>query len=174
MAEAANAHTPPKTPSPATSGPLASLEAWLYEMLVFKAPFQLPKDLTDFIVKYGPWITLVIGVLSLPAVLAVIGFGTLVGGIAGAYGVATGPFYWLSMLALIAQIAVMFISVPMLLKRQRQGWLLIFYANILSVAYSVLSSFGSSYSVLGGLIGAAIGFVIGMYILFQIRSYYTK
>lgn len=168
------AQAPAKTPTPPVSGPLASLEAWLYDMLVVKAPFQLPKEFTNFVVQYGPWITLVIGVLSLPAVLAVIGFGTLVGGIAGAYGIATGPFYWLSIVALIAQIAVMFISVPMLLKRQRQGWLLIFYADLLSVIYSVLNSLGNSYGFLGGLIGAAISFVIGMYILFQIRSYYTK
>ncbi len=43
-------------PSPATSGPLAQLESWLYDVLVVKAPYQLPKATKDWIVKYWPWI----------------------------------------------------------------------------------------------------------------------
>lgn len=174
MAEASTAHAIAKKPTPPVSGPLASLEAWLYEMLVVKAPFQLPKEVTNFIVQYGPWITLVIAVLMLPAILAVIGLGAFVGSIGAYYGAGVGLIYWLAMAALVVQVGVMFVSIPMLLKRQRNGWLLLFYADIFSFAYGVLNSLSSPYALVGGLIGAAVSIVIGMYVLFQIRSYYTK
>ena len=173
MAEASTPHVSVK-PTPPVSGPLATLEAWLYDMLVVKAPFQLPKELTNFIVQYGPWITLVIAVLMLPAVLAVLGLSAFVGSLGAYYGANIGLFYWLSIVALVIQIAIMLISVPMLLKRQRQGWLLIFYADIASFTYSLLGSLSSPYSMVGGVLGALISVVIGMYILFQIRSYYVK
>lgn len=173
MAEVSTAQAPAKKPTPPASGPLSSLETWLYEMLVVKAPFQLPKGLTNFIVQYGPWITLVVAVLLLPAVLVVLGLGTLVGSFGAYYGAGVGLLYWLALAALVVQIVVMFLSVPMLLKRQRNGWLLLFYADLVSFAYSVLNSFSSPYA-LSGLIGAAVSVVVGMYVLFQIRSYYTK
>lgn len=166
--------TPSKTPHPPVSGPLAGLESWLYDMLVVKAPFQLPKSFTDWLVKYGPWVTLVIAVLLLPLVFTVIGLSTFVGGLAGSYGVAVGPTYWLALLALVAQIAVMFISVPMLLKQQRKGWQLLFYAELFNIAYVIVNGFGSSYTVVSSLVSAAVSAVIGFYILFQIRHYYTK
>jgi hypothetical protein len=174
MAEVSTAHAAAKKPTPPVSGPLASLEAWLYEMLVVKAPFQLPKEITNFIVQYGPWITLVVGILLLPAVLAVLGIGALVGSYASFYGTQVGLFYWLAIVALIVQLAFMFISIPMLLKRQRNGWLLLFYAGLFNFVYAVLNSLSTPYAVLGGIFAAVIGLVIGQYVLFQIRSHYTK
>jgi hypothetical protein len=175
MTEKTSTTLPSKTPTPPVSGPLAQFEAWLYDMLVVKAPFQLPKGLTDFLVQYGPWITLVLAVLSLPALLAVLGLGVFVGGLGAYYaGVNASIFYWLSMVVLAAQIVVMFVSVPMLLKRQRNGWLLLFYVEMFYVAYTVLGALANPYGFVGSLIGAAIGAVIGFYVLFQIRSYYTK
>jgi hypothetical protein len=170
------AQKPSATPKPPVSGPLAAVEEKFYEWFVAKAPFQLPKEFKDFLVKYGPWITLVIGILSLPAILAILGVGAVVGTVATAYGVARiDLFYWLSFVALIVQVAVMFYSVPKLLKQERFGWQLIFYANIISFLYGIFNAF--TYGI-GSGIGSAIfsvaPFVIGQYILFQIREYYTK
>lgn len=174
MAEVSTAQAAAKKPTPPVSGPLASLEAWLYEMLVAKAPFQLPKELTNFIVQFGPWITLVVAILLLPAVLAVLGISAFVGSYASFYGAQVGLFYWLAIVALVVQLAFMFISVPMLLKRQRNGWLLLFYASLFNFAYAVFNALSSPLTIMGGVIGAAIGLVIGLYVLFQIRSYYVK
>lgn len=174
MAEQVTQPTPAKNPSPAVSGPLASLEAWLYEMLVVKAPFQLPKGLTDFLVKYGPWITLVLAVLLLPVIFAVFAIGSIVGSAVAPYAGAYGPAYWLAIGMLVVQVAVMFISIPMLLKRQRSGWLLLFYADLLSFVYGVFNSFSYGYFSFGSIVGALLGLVIGMYVLFQIRHYYVK
>ncbi|MBP6085702.1 hypothetical protein KA478_00535 [Patescibacteria group bacterium] len=43
------------------------------EYLVQKAPFQLPPHIKEFLVKAAPYITAIILLLMLPAILAVIG-----------------------------------------------------------------------------------------------------
>ena len=43
-----------------------TLIATLDEYLVKKAPFALPDGVKEFIVRFGPWISLVLLVLSLP------------------------------------------------------------------------------------------------------------
>lgn len=176
-------HKPPKDPVPPVSGPLAKFEAWLYDMLVYKAPFQIPKAGTEWIVKYGPWIALVGGILAaiiiVPttfAALSLVGYSSAVYGAYGYYNSAVAaavPVLYLSLAVLALQLVLMFVAIPMLLKRQRKGWLLLFYADIISAAYSLVSSFTYGFNfgtLLGGLIGAAIGF----YVIFQIRSYYKS
>ena len=155
-----------KDPKPPVSGPLAGLERWLYDMLVVRAPFQFPKNVTDWIVQYGPWITLVISVLMLPALLALLGAASATGVFASTVGVVVGPAYWLALLILVAQVAVMFASIPMLLKHQRNGWMLLFYANLFNIVYGVVNAFGYGVFAVSSLIGTAIGAVIGLYILF--------
>jgi uncharacterized membrane protein YdjX (TVP38/TMEM64 family) len=43
--------------------------------LVKKAPFQLPLEIREFLVKFGPWIAVVFLLLSLPALLLMLGIG---------------------------------------------------------------------------------------------------
>ncbi len=171
---------PPKNPEPPVSGPLAQLEAWLYDMLVHKAPFQLPKSATDWIVQYGPWIALVGGILAaiviIPTTLTALSltsYTTAMYGVYAASVAAFAPMLYLALVVLALQLVILFISIPMLLKRQRKGWLLVFYTNLVSLVYTLVSSFTYGFNfgtLLGGLIGAAIGF----YVIFQIRSYYKS
>jgi hypothetical protein len=174
---------PSAVPQPPVSGPFAQFEAWLHEMLVVKAPYQLPKNAKDWIVKYWPWIILVLGILlaltvvpGLMAAIAFTGYTATYGGLYGAamMGSVIGPMFYLALAVLAVQLVVMFISVPMLLKRQRKGWQLVFYSSIISLVYTVFNSF--SYGVLnfGGLIMGLISAAIGLYFIFQIRGYYTK
>lgn len=173
---------PSKSPEPPVSGPLAQLEAWLYEMLVYKAPFHLPKNAKEWIVKYGPWIALVGGILALlfivPSIFAAIAmtsYTTAVLGVYGAVAAATvGPMFYLALVALAVQLVLLFVSVPMLLKQQRKGWLLVFYADMISLVYSVLNTFAYGRFDFGTLLGGLIGAVIGFYLIFQIRSYYKN
>lgn len=143
----------------APSDPMGFLEYYL----VTKAPIQIPKNGREWIVKYGPWIELVLLVLSLPLLLVALGITALVvpfGGIA-APGVAAGLS--VALIVLIAQLALMAAALPGLFARKLQGWTLAFYAQILGVVVSVVN---------GNIIGALLGLVIGLYILFQIKSYY--
>jgi uncharacterized membrane protein len=174
---------PSKVPDPAVSGPLAQFEAWLYEVLVAKAPFQIPKAAKDWIVRYGPWLTLAAGILiallvipSIMTALAFTGYSATYGGVYGAalVGSVIGPMFYVALIVLAVQLVIMFVSVPMLLKRQRKGWLLVFYSSVISLVYTVINSFSYGYFNFGGLLMGLIGAAIGMYVIFQIRNYYKS
>jgi hypothetical protein len=174
---------PSKSPEPPVSGPLAQFEAWLYDMLVVKAPFQLPAGVKEWIVKYGPWIALVGGILAILfvvptffAALAVTSYSSAVlGGVYGAAVMASvGPMFYISLVVLALQLIILFVSVPMLLKRQRKGWMLVFYSEVISLVYTVLNTFSYGYFNFGTLLGGLIGAAIGFYFVFQIRSYYKS
>lgn len=169
---------PSPTPVPPVSGPLAALEAKFYEWFVYKAPWQFPAGLTDFIVRAAPWISLVIAIILVPFVLTAISGALFVSSIVATYGFpnAAQPTFmlWVSLAVLIAQIVIMFVSVPKLLKRQRSGWLLVFYADLISLVYGIFSSFAYGYFAIGSIIWALISAAIGMYVLFQVRRFYVK
>ena len=62
--------------------------------LVKKAPFQIPDGGREWIVKFGPWITVVLLILTLPILLFALGLGAIFipfGGIgyASGFGVLT-------------------------------------------------------------------------------------
>ena len=128
--------------------------------LVQKAPFQIPESGKEWIVKYGPWITVVLLVLALPPLLLVLGIGAALVPFAGV-GYATG-FTYLT-IVLMAELGLMVAALPGLFARKMSGWRLLFYAQILGFVFSLLS---------GSIIGAILGVVIGMYLLFQVRALY--
>lgn len=53
-----------------SQGFLSKLEDFFNTYLHKKAPFHLPPAAREWIVKYGPWIVLVLMVLALPVILA--------------------------------------------------------------------------------------------------------
>jgi hypothetical protein len=128
--------------------------------LVQKAPFQIPQGGREWIVKYGPWILVVLLVLMLPAVLLVLGIGTMMMPFGG-YAYATG--FGLASVLMLADFALTIAALPGLFARRRSGWTLLFYAELLNIASSLL---------IGAIIGGLIGGLIGLYILFQIRTLY--
>ncbi len=128
--------------------------------LVQKAPFQIPANAKEWIVQYGPWITVVLLVLALPPLLFVLGIGAAFmpfGGI----GYAAG-FTYLT-IVLLAQLGLMVAALPGLFARKMSGWQLLFYAQIVSFVFSILS---------GSVVGGVFGLVISMYLLFQVRPLY--
>jgi len=128
--------------------------------LVQKAPFQIPDNIKEVIVKYGPWITAVLLLLSLPPLLVVLGVGTALMPFGGV-GYAAG-FGYLTVV-LIIQIGLTVMALPGLFARKMAGWRLLFYSQLVNVVFGLLS---------GSIVGALIGAVISLYILFQVRSLY--
>jgi len=129
--------------------------------LVKKAPFELPPGAKEVIVKYGPWITVVLLVLSLPPLLFALGIGTLLipfGGVAYARG------FGFAIIFLVVELILMVMALPGLFARKTAGWRLLFYSQLVSIVYSLLSG-----SIVGGLLGG----LIGLYIIFQVRALYT-
>lgn len=146
--------------TPTTSEAPKDLIGFLDFYLVRKAPFQIPDAGREWIVKFGPWITLVLLILTLPLLLVAFGFGTILipfGGIgyARSFGFLT--------LFVIAEIGLMIAALPGLFNRRMSGWQLLFYSQLVSILFNVLSG-----SVVGGLLFG----LIALYILFQVRSLY--
>ncbi|HSX48525.1 MAG TPA: hypothetical protein VLF41_03450 [Candidatus Nanoarchaeia archaeon] len=151
--------------------PSESLDKTFNDLFVKNAPYQLPANAKEAIVKWSPWITLILLILFAPALLAIFTIGTLTAGVAGAVGVNVGPLYYLAFIVLLVQLVVMAISIPKLMKRQYGGWQLVYYSALIGFVYAVLNSL--AYGAVFSILTAAISTAIELYILFQIRSYYN-
>jgi len=127
---------------------------------VKKAPFQIPDAGREAIVKFGPWIVVVLLVLSLPALLVILGVGTFVAPFGGV-GYAAG--FGLAAIGLCVQLVLEVMALPGLFARKMSGWTLMFYARVVGIVTSLL---------LGAIVGAIISALIGFYILFQVRGLY--
>jgi len=146
---------------------LNQLEAVLDEYLVKKAP-ALPNNIKELIVQFAPWLIGLGLLMSLPAVLALIGVGSLFGSFSylGYYGYRVGGFggsYMISMIFMVISLVLEAMALPGLFAKSRKGWQMLFYATLVSAVSSLLS-----FNI-GGLI---IGTLLGMYLLFQVKSYY--
>jgi hypothetical protein len=146
--------------TPLTAEAPKDLIGFLDFYLVKKAPFQIPDAGRELIVRFGPWITVVLLILLLPALLFVLGLGALLipfGGVgyAGSFGLLT--------IFIIVEIGLMIAALPGLFARKMSGWTLLFYSQLVGIVHSVLSG-----NIVSGLLMA----LIGLYILFQVRPLY--
>lgn len=161
---------------------LQKLEGKLDEVFVKNAPYQLPKAGKDWIVKYAPWIALIIGVIDLFAVSGLWRLGHSVNyanhllqslgsnQVVPAYQL--GFFWWVSLVVLAIQAIMQIAAFPGLQARKKAGWNLLFYSALLGVLTGVIYLFVDGRGV-GSFIWQLIGAAIGFYFLFQIRSYYS-
>ena len=149
-----------KSSKPAGDRPKPSdIMSTLDYYLVTKAPFQLPPNVREWIVKYGPWIDVVMLVLMAPAILLALGISA----VALPFAAAAGPIWGLAVIAMVIQIGLLVLALPGLFARKKAGWNLVFYGVIIGLAYNLIH-----YNIIGGLVSA----LISCYVLFQIRSYY--
>lgn len=139
--------------------------------LVKNAPFAIPDGAKEWIVKYGPWITVVLMVLMLPVLFAALGLAAMLSPFAmmGGYGYASG--FGVTTIFTLAIVVLEIMALPGLFARKMSGWTMLFYAELASLASGLVSAVMYSMS---GLFSTLIGSVIGLYILFQIREKYTK
>jgi len=150
------------TPTPTTEAAPKDLIGFLDFYLVKKAPFQIPDAGREWIVKFGPWITVVLLILTLPLLLFALGIGTIFMPFGGV-GYASG--FGLLTLFVIAEIGLMIAALPGLFARKMAGWRLLFYSQLVSIVYNLLS---------GAIIGGLLFGLIGLYILFQVRPLYRE
>lgn len=141
---------------------LVELENKLGEFFTKKLP-ALPETAKEMIVKFGPYITVIMLVLAIPVILAVVGIGMAATPFAFLGGVRGGIGYIITLVLGLIMMVLEIMAIQGLFKRQMKAWKLLFYISLIS-ALSALISFN-----LGSLI---IGTGISWYILFQIRSYY--
>ncbi len=137
------------------------LVAFLDYWLVKKAPFQLPDGAREFIVRYGPWIAIVLLLISLPVILVALGLSAVLLPFAPYYA----PGFGLAVAVLLVELVLDVAALPGLFTRKMSGWRLIFYARIVAIVYALLR---------GAVVGAVVGGIVGLYILFQVRGLYHE
>lgn len=152
---------------------LEQLESKLDEVLVKKAPFQLPENTRKWIAEYA-WVFalvgLVFGVLAFFPMLAAVGIVSTFGVVVGAgYHAVTA---WLSLAVLVAYLVVLGIAIPKLKAKQTSGWNLMYYSMLFFAVYDVIQ--WVRYPVVGfiGFVFNLAGLVVGLYLLFQVKSYF--
>ncbi len=143
------------------------LMGFLEYYLVKKAPFQIPDNAKEWIVKYGPWITVVGIVIMLPGLLALLGLSAALMPYAGAYASGWG----VTNILLVVTIGLEAAALPGLFARKIGGWNLLFYSVAVSVLSGLVSVFYGSF---GSLFSTALSALISLYVLFQIRPLYKK
>ena len=140
--------------------PPKDLIGFLDFYLVKKAPFQLPDNAREWIVKFGPWITVVLLILFLPVLLVALGIGAVFVPFGGV-GYAAG--FGIMTIVLIIELGLMVAALPGLFARKMAGWTLLFYSQLVGIVYNLFTG-----SIVGGLLFG----LIGLYILFQVRTKY--
>jgi hypothetical protein len=141
--------------------PPKDLIGFLDFYLVKKAPFQLPENAREWIVKFGPWITVVLFILFLPVLLVALGIGAVFMPFGGV-GYAAG--FGIMTIVLIIELGLMVAALPGLFARKMAGWTLLFYSQLVGIVYNVLT---------GNVVGGLLMGLIALYILFQVRTKYT-
>jgi hypothetical protein len=147
--------------TPATEAP-KDLIGFLEFYLMKRAPFQIPDAGREMIVKFGPWITVVLLILTLPILLFALGLGTILIPFGGV-GYASG--FGLLTIFIVVEVGLMIAALPGLFARKMAGWRLLFYSQLISIVYNVLSG-----SIVSGLLFG----LIALYILFQVRPLYHE
>ena len=147
-------------------GLIGQLEALLDEYMVKKAPFALPKEAKEFIVKVSPYLIIILAIIAIPAVLTALGLTAIVAPFAMLGGHVWGFGAIISLLITIVMIVMEIAAVPGLFKRTKASWNLVFYASIVGLIGSLFS--------LGSILNVIIGTIIGWYILFQVKELYKK
>lgn len=148
----------PKATVADVKGMLGQLEAWLGDVMIKKAPFQIPMGGKNFLAMVAPYLVILGIVFAIPATLLVLVLSpfAILGG---------GGMVIVSFLFSIAALVIEAIALPGLFKRTQSSWRLLFYASVVSVAGSVVSL---------QIVSAIIGAVIGWYIIFQVKEVYKN
>jgi len=140
---------------------------------------KLPKSFKDFLVQIVPWLTLLAAVLALWTAWGVWQWARIASWVsswASAVGVG-GVSRWsvmiyLSLGALIVAVIIYALAFSPLRTYAKKGWDLLFLGIAVNFVYGIFVAF-SLYGGFGSFLGQLIGTAIALYLLFQVRDYYT-
>ncbi|MCS7212087.1 MAG: hypothetical protein RMI34_12365 [Chloroherpetonaceae bacterium] len=118
----------------------------------------LPPNIKEVFFKIMPYlgiVWLVLGILGLVGLLAI--------GVLAILTLALGPLAFLSFVTLLATVIMTGLALPGLFNRRREGWVWLYYAELVGLLSNVLS-----FSLFGIIVG-----LLWLYLLFQIRESYA-
>lgn len=128
----------------------------------FKKLPPLPANAVDVIFKITPWLAIIFGVIGLFGALAAFGVLTVFAPLAVVGRYSNYGLGLISTIGLAVSSIMMVVAFPSLKAAKIAGWNLIFWAELISIASSLVSI----------SIGNILGAVVGLYILFQIKPKY--
>jgi hypothetical protein len=162
---------------------LGSLEKNLQDIFVGKLP-PLPVKGKKFIVKNLPYISVVVGTLTLIAAWELwhwahvannlINYANEMSRMYGGEQVATTRMnagIWLALIVLVVEAVMYLMAFQPTKDHKKSGWNLIFYAALVNLAYGAITIF-TDYNGFGSFLGTIISTGVGLYLLFQIRESY--
>lgn len=164
---------------------LDSLEKSLDGVFGAKAPVKLPENAKKTIVQWLPWISVVLGALTLWGAYALYNWARVANEVLdglnelsrlyGGSGVAATRWsvgIWVSLVVVVIEGLLFLAAYPGLKARKKSGWNLLFYGSLLNAVYGLVLLF-TDYGGVGSFVGYLIGTVVGLWLLFQIRSAYS-
>lgn len=162
------------------------LETKLATIFIDKAP-KLSTGFKRFVTEYSPWLALLNGILALLTAIQLWRWAHVADSavnyaksLCTAYAsdaedcatISDSRFsfwIWFAIAVLLVEAVLFLIAFPGLRDRRRQGWLYLFYAGLLHLAYAIGSLF-TEYNAIGTFLLALITSAIGFWVLFQIRD----
>ncbi len=133
----------------------------------FKSLPHLPKGLVEFLVKLAPWLAIlgaILGLVAGPLVAIAGSLGTL-------FSLSPSILIWtiVTVVLTLLNSVLLFMAFTPLKERAMKGWMLLFWSNVIGIVEGVVGLFWSQSS----LISTILGIVIGLYILFEMKPFYT-
>ncbi len=163
---------------------VTDIEALGDKYLVRDAPFQLPTEIKDLIVKIAYPLAVIGAILMtltlvwlIPVMLAFMGLSVLMMPFAGPQIVG---FDLIGLILSTLNIYILYLSIkwfyqslPGLKAHTQQGWEYVFHGSLLGVVSSLIQS----HSVMGILFAigpSLVNLIISMYLWFQVKDRYTS
>lgn len=164
---------------------VSALEKWL-EGINKQLP-QIPKKGQDVLAQLAPWLALAGGIFTLlsgwwfwragHAVNTLVEWSNNLARTYGGSVIDTTPSlglsWYIAMVLLLVQGAIMLAAFPMLKEGKKAGWDLLFYNVLLGVLIGLVYVFTPGYGIFS-LFGSLVGAAIGAYLLFQVRDHFVK
>ncbi len=144
---------------------LNSLEVEIEKVALNKSIPGLPDNAKELLVKLAPWFAVISMVMLLPIILAAFGLSAIALPFSYLGGLHMGFSYTIGLIFSFGMIVLELMAIPGLFKRQEKAWRLMFYSTLLSLVQQLIQF------NLGGLV---IGGAISFYLLFQVKSKYSK
>lgn len=153
-----------KDRAPPPLPPSHPLLAFFDDLLGTNAPFQIPAKLKSLMVKFGPWLVIGLMLLVLPGQLINLGMRAALLPFASMGGSDSGLQLAMTLVLLLLLIVVLILALPGLYGRKAIGWQFLLIGNLVNLVHGLMN---------GGIIGPVLGALIGLYVLFQVRRYYS-
>jgi len=144
---------------------LKSLEVEIEKVALNKSIPGLPDNAKELLVKLAPWFAVISMIMLLPIILAAFGLSAIALPFSYLGGLHMGFSYTIGLVFSFGMIVLELMAIPGLFKRQEKAWRLMFYSTLLSRVQQLVNF------NLGGLVIAG---AISLYILFQVKSKYSK